>query len=330
MKRRPNVVVKYGDVLSYPCDLLVLKHADGFFGVDELVSSRIGFSEAVSNGNHAVVDGQGTSAKTIGFLGVGPLFDFRYEDIRNFGRRVLEATEGVQHVRTVCLTTHGSGYGLDEREAFLSLVAGLYDAINEGAHGADLVEVTILEKRHDRAKRLLNFLSATLDGRRHHSAESQLEPLDARKSSSVFRHVGKDSERKPKLFVAMPFSEAFADEWEVSISDAAASAQVLCERIDMVSFTGDILAEIKGRIARYDGVIALVSGANPNVFLELGYAWGLGKPTVLLAKHGEALPFDIKGQHCVMYSGIGDLRTKLSAELIALKGSGVISGESFT
>jgi hypothetical protein len=122
----------------------------------------------------------------------------------------------------------------------------------------------------------------------------------------------------------MPFKEEFNDEWEISIQEAANSLQMLCERIDKTAFVGDISTEIKRRIEQYDGLIALLNGANPNVFLEIGYAWARNKPTVLLAKKGEELPFDIRGQRCIIYTGIADLRTKLKSELQQLQSDGVI------
>jgi nucleoside 2-deoxyribosyltransferase len=61
------------------------------------------------------------------------------------------------------------------------------------------------------------------------------------------------------------------------------------------------------------------------VFLELGFAWAKDKPTILIAKEGGQLPFDVRGQRCIMYSSIADLRKKLTNELANLKKSGVFA-----
>lgn len=61
----------------------------------------------------------------------------------------------------------------------------------------------------------------------------------------------------------------------------------------------------------------------PNVFLEIGFAWGTGKPTVLIAKKGTSLPFDIRGQKCIQYTSIANLRSLLTTELTLLKVQGV-------
>jgi len=39
-----ELAVVAADITQRPCDLLVLKHADGFYGVDAIVSERLGFT----------------------------------------------------------------------------------------------------------------------------------------------------------------------------------------------------------------------------------------------------------------------------------------------
>jgi hypothetical protein len=62
-----------------------------------------------------------------------------------------------------------------------------------------------------------------------------------------------------------------------------------------------MLQDIINGLLDSDVVIAEVSPANPNVFYELGYAHALDKPTVLLARRGGELPFDISGYRVIFY-----------------------------
>lgn len=71
-------------------------------------------------------------------------------------------------------------------------------------------------------------------------------------------------------------------------------------------------------------VIADLTGTNENVFLEVGYAWGKGKPTILLARQDVDLPFDVQGHKCLKYESIKDLEDKLTGELEGLRAQGVI------
>ena len=65
-------------------------------------------------------------------------------------------------------------------------------------------------------------------------------------------------------------------------------------------------------------VVADLSTANANVYLEVGYAWGKGIPTVLLAKDSDDLKFDVKTQRCIAYKSIKHLEESLASELKAL------------
>jgi len=91
------------------------------------------------------------------------------------------------------------------------------------------------------------------------------------------------------------------------------AAGCLCERCDQSVFTGDVLDRIRTRIASATVVIADLTRSNPNVYLEVGFAWGKGVPTLLIAKKGEELHFDVKTQRCIFYTNISDLKKQLSA-----------------
>jgi hypothetical protein len=116
----------------------------------------------------------------------------------------------------------------------------------------------------------------------------------------------------------MPFAETMDDIFHYGIQGAVGAAGFLCERADLSSFQGDVLDWIKRRISTASLVIADLSTANPNVYLEVGYAWGCGRPTVLVAHEATDLKFDVKGQKCLLYRSIKHLEDILSRELLAL------------
>ena len=68
---------------------------------------------------------------------------------------------------------------------------------------------------------------------------------------------------------------------------------------------------MKTKIERSSLVIADLTGDNPNVFLEVGYAWGKSLPTVLLAQERAPLPFDVQSQRCIRYAQIHNLKSTL-------------------
>ena len=129
------------------------------------------------------------------------------------------------------------------------------------------------------------------------------------------RSVGYDSQSKPHIFVAMPFAEEMEDVFHFGIQGPVNASGFLCERADIASFTGDVVEWVKRRIASASLVIADLSGANPNVYLEVGYAWGCGRPTILLTRDTSHLRFDVQSQKCLTYKKIKDLESMLQAEL---------------
>ena len=62
-------------------------------------------------------------------------------------------------------------------------------------------------------------------------------------------------------------------------------------------------------------VIAEISSSNASVFYELGYAHALDKPTVLLARRGEVLPFDVSGYRVIFYDDTIGGKSEVEATL---------------
>jgi hypothetical protein len=121
----------------------------------------------------------------------------------------------------------------------------------------------------------------------------------------------------------MPINDDTEDLFHYGIRRALDACGLLCERIDQTPAIGDILERIKRRIESATFVVAELSGRNPNVYLEVGYAWGCNVPTVLLVSEQDLgdLGFDVKGQRCIVYHKIRDLEERLTAELQALQKS---------
>ena len=119
---------------------------------------------------------------------------------------------------------------------------------------------------------------------------------------------------KPKAycFILMPFTEDFDDVYRLGIKDACTRAGAYCERVDEQIFHERILDRIYNQIAKADLIIADMTGRNPNVFYEVGYAHALGKLTILLTQSSDDIPFDLKHfPHIVYGTKISALRVEL-------------------
>ncbi|HTB64067.1 MAG TPA: hypothetical protein VK737_10835 [Opitutales bacterium] len=120
---------------------------------------------------------------------------------------------------------------------------------------------------------------------------------------------------KPKsfVFVLMPFSAEFDDLYTLGIKAACEAAGAHVERVDEQIFSEKIIERIYNQISKADLLVADMSGRNPNVFYEVGYAHALGQNVVLITKKLEDIPFDLMAYPHIIY---GQSITKLKTELI--------------
>ena len=123
---------------------------------------------------------------------------------------------------------------------------------------------------------------------------------------------------KPRIFcfVLMPFEKTFDDVYQIGIKESCVESGAYCERVDEQIFQERILDRIYNQIAKADCVIADMTGRNPNVFYEVGYAHALGKPTILLTQRTKDIPFDLKHFPHIVYGGsLIELREQLTRRI---------------
>jgi hypothetical protein len=341
-----TVAVGYqtGDALAFECDVLVLKYAQGFHGVD-LAAARALESAGVAAeqltpevGRHILVPSKGAiKAKSVLLLGTPTLRTFGYGNIEELARRALEVLLlEAPETRDVGMTLHGPNLGLDVTECAQRQIFGIQSALRESRFPRRLQAVTIVERNPDRIEVLQSLLkndgAHTFQPFRAEASEERggvavIAPVQDRvEVRRTFVYSSEPDAGQPgSVFVAMPFDKAMRTVWKYGIYQPVHEANLNCERMDEVHFTGDILDRMKALIERAELVIADITGNNPNVLIELGYAWGVHRPTLLLLQGEEALidpktlPFDVRTQRCLFYEDAVDLEEKLKALLTGLK-----------
>lgn len=336
-----------GDILTFEADVIALKHAQGFFGADEAVAealARVGVSKddlRTAPDNYRYVETRGgVRAKHALFVGVVPLMEFDYPQIRQFAAKVLYTLAAeAPETRHLALTIHGPRFYRDEVEALLAEFAGCLEALENDALPYSLERISIVDRDAERVQRLRGALekylaeadyAARVPGRwayRLTSKKQRLGHAGTIIGAEVLKRIQlptAGSMVKRHAFVAMPFKKDLDDVFYYGIQAPVRAAELLCERVDQEAFTGDILDRVRERIETASLVIAELTGANPNVYLEVGYAWGRQRPTLLLIKSGEEPRFDLRGQRCLMYERIKDLEEALTKELGGLKTQGII------
>ena len=113
-------------------------------------------------------------------------------------------------------------------------------------------------------------------------------------------------------FVLMPFRQEFQKVYTEAIKPACERAGATCSRVDEQIFTENILLRIYDQIRAADVIVAEMTGRNPNVFYETGYAHALNKRVLLLTQKVQDIPFDLAHYPHIVYEA--DL-AKLADEL---------------
>ncbi len=336
VRRSPrNIVlsIEAGDITKFPADVVAFKHAQRFLGSDNVASIRL---KAVGieprglrskPGDYKYIDTQGAiQAKHALFVGVPNLGQFGYKQIREFAVLTLKAlTNEAPDTQHLAMTIHGPVAGRDEAEALRSQVAGYLDAMNSGQLPPGLERITIVERAKKRIVRLCAVLEEFL------AEADYATPMDR----DVYHlHVpggnsagtiapdklarAKSPETKPHVLAIMPDAGEFEDVFYYGIQGAVHAAGLLCERIESETLADEKMEQIKKRIDNAAIVVAEISEATPLVYLQIGYAWGKNRPTILAANKYASPPAEI-GDY-VVYDKIHDLESKLAKAIQAIRG----------
>jgi hypothetical protein len=127
-----------------------------------------------------------------------------------------------------------------------------------------------------------------------------------------------DTPQKDKdlfAFVLMPIRPEFEDVYKLGIKETAAECGILAVRVDEQLYRENILEQIYRQIDAADLIVADMSGQNPNVFYEVGYAHAKGKLCVLMTKDVSHIPFDLNHHRHIVYGSIAVLKDRLREEL---------------
>jgi nucleoside 2-deoxyribosyltransferase len=122
------------------------------------------------------------------------------------------------------------------------------------------------------------------------------------------------------VFVLMPFTKKLNKRYKQAIKRAVQDAGLRAERVDKQSFHRQgVTDRIIQQIQDADFLIADMSGNNPNVLYEVGYAYAKNKLCIPLTTRPRKIPFDLKNKRHIVFRGVKDLYKQLLKDLNALK-----------
>lgn len=108
--------------------------------------------------------------------------------------------------------------------------------------------------------------------------------------------------QEPYVFVLMPFKDNFFNIYEKAVRPALQEIGCVVEHAnDVVTVEDRIIVNIYNQIAQAKFLVADVTGKNPNVFYELGYAHALGKKVLIIVQDKSDIPFDISPLRYLLY-----------------------------
>jgi len=101
-------------------------------------------------------------------------------------------------------------------------------------------------------------------------------------------------EESTEVFVLMPLKREYENIYEKVLKPVIESLGYQVSKADKNLKSGVIIEQIYESIRNASLIVADVSGRNPNVFYELGYANALGKRYIIITRSKKDVPFDIE------------------------------------
>ena len=126
--------------------------------------------------------------------------------------------------------------------------------------------------------------------------------------------------QKGYAFIAMPIAlnDTQGEDVLDAIKEAANRCGIHAERVDEPQSNERITDRILESIRKAEYVIVDLTGSRPNVFYEAGYAQGLRKTPIYVAREGTKLEFDLKDYPIIFFRGMKELKDSLEKRLRGL------------
>lgn len=138
-----------------------------------------------------------------------------------------------------------------------------------------------------------------IDIGRDDSALTQKAKPPANNIRTLSRHNSIPGET---CFVMQPFAPPYGGYYDSVFKPAIEKAGLTPIRADAEIFgAGKVMDQVWSGIGNAKVLVAELTTRNANVYYELGLAHALGKPVVLVAADGEAVPFDVQHIRVVYY-----------------------------
>ena len=124
-------------------------------------------------------------------------------------------------------------------------------------------------------------------------------------------------QRENRTFIMMSISDAYPELEDrlLAIKRASDSHGIGAVRVDEIEHSGKITDLILAMIEKSRFLVCDITAERPNVYYELGYAHGLKKEVILVAKQGTVAHFDIKDYNIIFYKNNAELEARVARRI---------------
>lgn len=326
--------IEEGNVTRFEADVMAFKYARSFHGADMVVAKQLEQHAHIPPEELAAEPGEynylptngAIAAEHVLYIGTPGLGGFRYPQIQEFASSTLNILAKVApETQHLAMTVHGPGFGLDGNESITSQFLGYLQALQSPTWSMGLEQITIVERNGARVEQMRNTIDTLLKDAPYAT------PLDngwgywlTLNEPSVEIPVMPKVE-KAYAYVVMPLQSDNDDLYIYGIQTPIHAHGLLCERsteeADM--HIQSFFDTLKTRIEQATVAVIELTKADPSVFLQLGYVWRSGIPTIFLIKENEPFYFELPSD-VIRYRKIRDVDTAISGVLDTLKADGKI------
>jgi hypothetical protein len=141
----------------------------------------------------------------------------------------------------------------------------------------------------------------------------------AKQTSAVANRIAAIHEGYAFVAMAMSPNDPTLEDILDAIKEGASRCGIKAERIDESLSNEPITQRMLLSIQAAEYVIAELTTASTNVFYEAGYAHGLGKIPIYVARVGANIPFDVKDYPVIYYPNMRELKSLLAERLQAVR-----------
>lgn len=177
---------------------------------------------------------------------------------------------------------------------------------------------TVRNSGIDRLKISLNSVQELLQREVYSENErAQLKEIPSHQMRKCLKTGAKGCPLNPqldnrKVFVGMSFADKYLDSYTYGIKMALETIGFTSYRADNEIQNKDIMCKICLEMQTSKYLLFNISGLNPNVMLELGLSYGLGKETIVVKDKETINISDIASIEYIEYAHAVDLQQKLT------------------